>query len=82
MMQIQRTVGQKGQVVLPKDIRRHFNLRTGSQVMFTVQDGNIILKPQVDPRKFLEEFYTAGNGIKKRTVQEWKKIIEEQYTHR
>ena len=82
MLQLKRTIGPKGQIVLPKDIRSHFNLHSGSEVVFDVQEHNIVLKPAVDPKKYVDEFCALGTKVKKMTTAEMKKVIEEQYTGR
>jgi AbrB family looped-hinge helix DNA binding protein len=38
------TVSTKGQVVIPKDIRRSLGLRSGDRVEFTVHEGHAHLK--------------------------------------
>ena len=82
MLSIHRTIGPKGQIVLPKDIRDQFNLREGSEVEFTVRSGEIVIKPAVDPVKYVEEFFALGKGLKKMTTKEIKKILEEEYDDR
>lgn len=44
---------EKGQVVIPKNIRDMFKLAPGSKVSFHVEDNRIILEPQYN---VLEEF--------------------------
>ena len=54
-MYIIRTVGEKGQIVIPKDIREYFDLKRGSRLLFEVKNDEIIIKPQKD-EEFAEEF--------------------------
>ena len=82
MLSIQRSIGPKGQIVLPKDIRKQFNLNPGSQVVFSVRDDEIVIKPAVDPVTFVEEFIQGGKGLKLMSVKEMKKILEEEYEQR
>ena len=81
MIQIIRAIGQKGQLVLPKDIRDHFNLRPGSEVTFQVEDDQVVLKPVIDPIKFVEGFCNIGFYTKLST-KKIKEIIEEEYDGR
>ena len=37
-MNIKRVMGEKGQVVVPKDIREHLGIRPGSEVVFEVEE--------------------------------------------
>lgn len=50
-----RTLGDKGQVVIPKKIRDFFNLRPGVDLEFDIKDGRIIITP-VDSDSFLSDF--------------------------
>ena len=38
-------VGQKGQVVLPKELRDVIGIGPGDRVVFDIQDGNVVLTP-------------------------------------
>ncbi|HBQ94463.1 MAG: AbrB/MazE/SpoVT family DNA-binding domain-containing protein [Firmicutes bacterium] len=38
-------VGQKGQVVLPKELRDVIGILPGDRVVFDIQDGKIVLTP-------------------------------------
>lgn len=79
-MNIKRTVGEKGQVVVPKDIREHLGIKPGSEVIFEVRGKEIVLKPGVDPKKFVEEFCSIRKKVKRRLdLKDIKKITEEQY---
>jgi AbrB family looped-hinge helix DNA binding protein len=75
---IKRTIGPKGQVVIPKDIREHIGLREGSRVVFDVRDKEIIIKNETDPMKFVEEFCRVPKKVRL-DIKKIKKIIEEQY---
>ena len=41
------TVDDKGRVLIPADIRRKMNLRTGTKLKIKIERGNIILQPLV-----------------------------------
>ena len=43
---MQTRISTKGQIVLPRLIRRKLGLRPGDQLETTVKDGNIVLKPR------------------------------------
>lgn len=51
-------VGEKGQIVIPKDIREYFGLRRGSRLLFEVKNDEIILRLEKDG-DFVEEFCGA-----------------------
>jgi antitoxin PrlF len=39
------TMTSKGQTTIPKEIRDYLNLRTGDEIAFYIQDGNVLIKP-------------------------------------
>lgn len=83
MLQLVRTVGPKGQIVLPKDIRDHFNIRTGNEVAFDVREEEIVLRPVRDPEKWVDDFCSLGTKLKKKwTIKDLKQLIEEEYKER
>jgi len=69
-----REIGEKGQVVIPKDIREFLGLDKGVKV----RGDEVILKNEQDPNKFLEEFFNVPNKEKKGSAKEIKKIILQQ----
>ncbi len=81
MIKIKRKIGPKGQIVLPKDIREQFNLKTGTDVIFLVEDQQIIIETPKEHKEIIEEFCTLPENIKKRKIssKQIKELIEEQY---
>ena len=79
---IKRKLGEKGQVVIPKDVRKYLGLKEGSEVVFEVRHGEVLLKPDtVDPKKIVEDFCNIvpkGKRIRL-SSKKIKKILEEQY---
>jgi len=51
-----RTVGKKGQVTIPKEIRERFGLKEGSKVSFEVKEDEIVIKPEKSGKDFVEEW--------------------------
>jgi len=75
-MIIKREIGEKGQVVIPRDIRDHLGLKKGIKVIFEVKDDEVIIKKE-NNEKFLEEFLnTPKLKRRKKTIKE---MIMEQY---
>jgi AbrB family looped-hinge helix DNA binding protein len=79
-MIVTRQIGEKGQVVIPRDIRQMLNLQSGSKVIFEVEKQEVKLKKKKDERKILEEFFTiARTKGKDVTLEELKRIEDESY---
>ena len=78
-MIIEREIGEKGQVVIPKDIRNFLGLHKGQKVVFEINEDKIILK-KPDPISFVEDFLNVPRRLKKGlSTKEIKKTILEQY---
>ena len=78
-MIIKRLLGEKGQVVIPKDIREMLKIRSGENVVFEIENNEVKLKKEEDAKKFLEEFFTIIKKKKNITLEELKKIEDESY---
>lgn len=57
----------KGQVVIPEDIRKRLNLRSGSQFVVLAEDDVVILKSIAPPR--IQEFDTLIAEARRRAKQ-------------
>jgi AbrB family looped-hinge helix DNA binding protein len=42
---MQPTITSKGQITIPRDMRRHFGLQTGTAVCFDIEGDHIALRP-------------------------------------
>lgn len=79
-MRMRRTVGEKGQVVLPKDIREYLSIKPGSEVVFEVRDKEVVIRPQKSPEEFVEDFCNVPKHLRKPLdAKKIKKILDEQY---
>ncbi|MBS3071455.1 AbrB/MazE/SpoVT family DNA-binding domain-containing protein [Candidatus Pacearchaeota archaeon] len=78
-MMIKREIGEKGQVVIPKDIRKHLGLGIGTGVTFEVKNDEIIMKKEENSVDIVEDFFNTPKIKKKVSTKELKKIYEEQY---
>lgn len=74
-----RTVGERGQIVLPKKLRERFNLQPGKKVIVEEKADAIILKPDQDPAAFVEEFISVPRKVKKIGISDIKEALEEEY---
>ncbi len=50
-----RTVGKKGQVTIPKEIREKFSLKEGEKVVFEIKGNEIVMRPEKSGRDYVEE---------------------------
>ncbi len=55
-MRIQRKVGPKGQIVIPKVVRDYLGIKPGDIIMMEIREREIIITSPVDPRNFVEDF--------------------------
>jgi AbrB family looped-hinge helix DNA binding protein len=78
-MIIKRFIGEKGQVVIPSDIRKMLNLQKGNEVIFEIGDKEVKIKKE-DTKDALERFFTLSRTRSKDiTLKELKKIENESY---
>jgi AbrB family looped-hinge helix DNA binding protein len=80
-MKIRRIVGPKGQIVIPKDVREYIGLKPGTRVIFEVREGELVIRPETDPEKIVDEFCSIVSKKLKKTI-DVKKIIQEEYEER
>ncbi len=78
-MIMKRQLGEKGQVVIPVDIRHMLGLHSGEQVVFEVVDDEVKIRTEQDPEKIVDDFFNTPKLKKKLSSREMKKIILEQY---
>ena len=78
-MEFERKVGPKGQVVIPKEIRRITGIAPNSKVLISVEDKSVIIKTEnKEPVwQFMRKF--AKERGKRLGIKEIKKIKEEEY---
>ena len=77
-MMMRREIGEKGQIVIPKDIRDCLGLDVGINVIFEVKNNAIIMKKE-NNEGFLKDFLNVPKLKKKLAIQDLKKTYEEQY---
>lgn len=81
-MELERTISEKGQLVIPKDIRDQLGLKSGSEIVFEIKGDTIVIRAKKSAREFVEEFASIipeSKKLKKLTVKQIKSILEEQY---
>ena len=85
-MRFVREIGEKGQVVIPKDIRDMLNLKRGSKISFEVERtgdnlGEVKIMPEKESQddNLKEFFMIARTKGKDLTLKDLKKIEEQSY---
>ncbi len=78
-MEIERTISEKGQIVIPKDVRDYLGLKPGTEITFEVSDGKVTIKPKLSPNEFIEKFTNVGKKLKKLDMKRIRTILEEEH---
>lgn len=83
MTQGRSKVGQKGQVVIPKEIRDKLGIRLGSEVLVSTRnDDEIVIRRSSPPtQSYVDYFITTYSKKLKRRV-DIKKLIEDESIER
>lgn len=76
-MKLKRKVGERGQVVIPKDIREQEDIHPQNSVHFTVEDGKIVIEKG---KKKLTEVFSRisrkSEGVGKTSDEYYREEIE------
>lgn len=80
-MKIRRPLGQKGQIVIPKDLRNYLGLKEGGEVEFAIEDGKVLLRSALPPEEAVEAYVTVVKKKLKHHIN-IKKLVEEEVSDR
>lgn len=78
-MIIIRQLGEKGQVVIPKDVREILGLKERENIVFEIKDKEVNIKKEQDPEEFLVDFLNMPKPKKNLTLKDLREIEEESY---
>ena len=78
-MELERTVSSKGQIVIPTSIRKKLGLKTGSEVIFEIEEGKIIVKRKMTSDEIVKAFAKVPKKIRKLNAKRIKKMFDEEY---
>ncbi len=68
-------IGPKGQAVIPKEIREMMGIRPGSEVVFEVRGGEVVVKPLQNMSSVDELTRLVPHKLKLRNEVDLKQII-------
>ncbi len=80
-MRIRRRIGPKGQIVIPKIVREALGIQPGDEIVMEVREKELLMKPELDPEKFVDDFCSTGKKKLARKI-DLKKILEEEVEER
>ena len=66
-MIVKRSIGPKGQVVIPEAMRRALGLKPGMRVIFELEGDKIILRAEINPKEYVS--YYVRTHAKKLTKE-------------
>ena len=70
-------VGEKGQVVIPKEIRERTGIREGTEVIVEASEGLVTVRRAGPPATSYVEYFTSTYAKKLKRDVDVKKILEE-----
>lgn len=76
VLEVHRPLGQRGQVVIPKDIRDHLGLRPGEDVVFGVRGDRVEIRSAHDDAGFLSDFVAVEKRRRSPDPQRLKRLME------
>ncbi|MHB1507052.1 MAG: AbrB/MazE/SpoVT family DNA-binding domain-containing protein [Cuniculiplasma sp.] len=78
-MEKKTTVGPKGQVVIPKEIRDQIGIKEYSEVIVDILDDSVVIRKLNPESVSYVDYYTATYSKKLKEKVNIKKIADEQY---
>ncbi len=73
-------VGPKGQVVIPRAMRKALKIEPGTKVLFTLEDDKLVLtKPIFDAVAVFRKVAKSGKSVSKIDPHAYEEELEERY---
>ena len=70
-------IGERGQVVIPKELRERFGLLPNTDAEFVVEKGRLLVRPAEAPEPTRQDAWEEAWGILRRKVIDVHREIEE-----
>jgi len=80
-MRFRRKIGNKGQIVIPKDIREYVGIMPGDEVVMEVREKEVVIRSGVDPKDFVESLCSITEKKLTRKI-DLEKLLEEEAEER
>src|SRR6266850_6413049 len=77
-MKSRMKVGEKGQVVIPKELRDQTGIREGTEVVVEAKDGTVTIRRAGPPTESYVEYFTSTYSKKLDHEVNIKKLLEEE----
>lgn len=81
-MKSRMRVGEKGQVVIPKQVRREAGIREGTEVTVELRNGEVVIKRAGPPTDNYTDYFASTYSKKLSQQVDLKKIVEGEYLER
>lgn len=65
MQEHTRKVGDRGQVTIPKDLRRRKGIQSGDEVVFVERDDSIVIQHPADEERLAEGYRTYADRARR-----------------
>jgi len=71
-------IDDKGRIIIPIEIRKLLNLKTGEKILFQVQEDKIILRKSISMEEFVKKSKTFSDKLKASSKEpiEFKKMFD------
>lgn len=81
-MKSKMKVGEKGQVVIPKELRDRVGIKEGAEVTVKLKDGEVVIRRVRPPTSSYVEYFASTYSKKLRNEVNVKRLFEEEEIER